>query len=129
MMPPRPTALRLVTRATAARVPVPPLGLSTWTSDAQAIAILLDMAGLDGDDPAAVAAQIPCAADLPERTLVFVLEAPAGGRGVMHLLRRSIRISRAARCTALVARGFVGVGAGTDEDRGADLAWGLSSPC
>jgi hypothetical protein len=129
MTPPRPTALRLVTRAPDARLPAPPLGLRSWSPDADAVAVLLDGADFEIDDPAAVAAQIPRATDLPIATLVFVLGAATRGRGVIRWLDRTLRVPRAARCTALVARGYVSVAAGTDEASGADLAWGLSSPC
>jgi hypothetical protein len=129
MIPPRPTALRLLTRARWARPPAPPLGLHAWSDDADAIAVLLDASDLDGDDPADVAAQIPHATDLPHTTAVFVFGAAARNRGVFRWLVRPVKISRAARCTALVARGYVAVGSGTDHASGADLAWGFSSPC
>src|ERR1700690_413418 len=127
MTPPRTTALRLITCAPGARKPAPPLGLRSWSPDADAIAVLIDAAELDVDDPTQVAAQIPHATELPEATLVFVLGTAARGGGVIGWLGRAVRIPRATRCTALVARGYVGVSAGTD-DAGADLAWGLSSP-
>jgi hypothetical protein len=129
MMPPRPTALRLLTRARRAQAPAPPLGLRMWSTNADAIAILLDAAGVDLDDPAQVATQIPHATDLPAATALFVFGAAARSRGMLRWLGRATKISRAARCTALVARGYVDIGAGTDDPSGADLAWGLSSPC
>jgi hypothetical protein len=128
MTPSRPTALRLVTRAVGAREPGAPLGLRSWSTDADAIAVLIDAAELDVDNPREIAAQIPQATELPQATRVFVLGVAARGRGAIGWLARAIRIPRATRCTALVARGYVEVGAGAD-DTGSDLAWGLSSPC
>jgi hypothetical protein len=81
-------------------------------------------------DPAAVAAQIPHATELPPATLVFVLATAARGSGVLRWLGlRKIPVSRVARCTALVARGYTGIGAGLDDATGSDIAWGISSPC
>ncbi len=128
MIPSRPTGLRLVTRAVGAREPGPPLGLRSWSTDADAIAILIDAAEIDVDNPGEIAAQVPQSTELPPATLVFVLGVAARGRGAIGWLARAIRIPRATRCTALVARGYVEVGAGAD-DSGADLVWGLSSPC
>lgn len=128
-MPPRPKALRLVTSALGARTPAPPFGLRAWSSEAEAIAVLIDAAGFDASDPASVAAQIPHASDLPESTLVCVLGAAARRGGVTRCLQRTLQIPLFARCTALVARGYVGVGAGIDDAGSNDLAWGFSSPC
>jgi hypothetical protein len=129
-MPPRPTALRLCTRARDARAPAPPLGLQAWSDDAVAVAVLLDAAGIDTDDPADVAGQIPHASELPPATPVFVLGGAVRGRGVLRRLGVwTVPVPRAARCTALLVRGYVSVGAGVDVASGADLSWGLSSPC
>jgi hypothetical protein len=106
------------------------LGLRAWSADANAIAVLLDAAGVDLADPAQVAAQIPRATELLADTPVFVLGAAVRGRGVLRWLgMRTVPVPRAARCTALVARGYVRVGAGIDTKSGADIAWGISSPC
>lgn len=130
MTPPIPTALRLVTCAPKARVPPPPFGLRSWSSDAPSIAIQILAEGLDASDPAAIAAQIPHASQLPESVLVCVLAEAARGSGLGNWLRRARTISRAARCTALVARGYTRVGGGIDPADGSyDLAWGFSSPC
>ena len=128
-MPPRPKALRLVSSALGVRAAAPPFGLRAWSSEAEAIAVLIDAEGVDANDPAAVAAQIPHAIELPECTLVCVLGTAARGRGVIRCVRRAVQIPRSARCTALVARGYVGVGAGIDDAGSNDLAWGFSSPC
>jgi hypothetical protein len=55
------------------------------------------------------------AARTTERSLV---------RSVLGALGRKEKVSRAARCPALVNRGYIRVGAGTDPDTDADLAWG-----
>ena len=47
-------------------------------------------------------------------------------RSVLGALGRKEKVSRAARCTALVVRGYIRVGAGTDPDTDADLAWGYA---
>ncbi len=130
MTPPRPTALRLWTRSSAARAPKPPLSLSAWSPTAEALAVLLDATDIDADDPGAFAEQIPHATQLREATPVFVLGEAVRSRGTLRWLgARTVAISRLARCTALVARGYVGVGAGVDAASGRDLAWGVSSPC
>ena len=129
-MPPRPPALRLYTRARVTRAPAPPLGLNGWSADAAAIAVLLDATGIDVGDPTQIAAQLPPAAELTPETPVFVLGSAARGRGALRWLgARTVHVTRAARCTALVARGYVQVGAGVDDVTGADLAWGLTAPC
>jgi hypothetical protein len=130
MRPPRPAALRLVTRAREARAPAPPLGLSAWSADAPALAVLLDAKEAVIGEPAAVAAQIPYATELPPDTLVFVLATAARGSGLMRWIGlRTIHVSLVARCTALVARGYTRIGAGHDDPTGSDIAWGFSSPC
>jgi hypothetical protein len=133
MTPPRPAALRLCTRAASGRPPRPPLGLASWTGDAPAIAVLLDVDELDGDDARNAGAlfdQVPRAVDLPPATPVFVFGEARRRSGLLpRLWTRTATVSRATRCTVLVARGYVSVGAGVDAATGADLAWGLSSPC
>ena len=97
--------------------------LRAWSPTADAIAVLLDAA--DGGEPrtiAGVAAQLPHASTLPSGTPVFVLGTAAAARPFWHLFARGVPIPRAARCTALLARGYVDIGA--DEVDGDDLAWG-----
>jgi hypothetical protein len=77
---------------------------------------------------AAVVRALPDPDELEGGTLV-ILPAEAGGRRslartVLAAFGRTRTISRALRCTALVARGYVDVGAGVDPDTRADLAWG-----
>jgi hypothetical protein len=124
MKPPRPRALRLTTRAQGAKPPAPPFGLRTWSPDAQATAVLLDATGVDLAEVGAVAQQIPGADALPGGTPVLVLGAAArpGSFWRRILGGRRIPVARATRCTALIARGYVDVGAG-DAD-GVDVAWG-----
>jgi hypothetical protein len=130
MIRPRPLALRLLTRASGARPPRPPLGLGGWSADADAIAVVIDAAGVDVADPTEVAEQIPRATELRAGTPVLVLGAAVRGRGVLRWLGMgTVPVPRAARCTALIARGYVHVGAGRDDESGADIAWGISSPC
>ena len=130
MLPPRPSAMRLYTRKRGARIPAPPLGLTAWSADATAVAILLDASDTDVDDPEQIAEQLPNAAELPPATPVFVLGSAARARGILRWIgMRTIPVARAARCTALVARGYVGIGAGVDRATGDDLAWGLTAPC
>jgi len=130
MMPPRPAALRLLMRVRGARAPSPPLGLGEWSSDTNHACVVLDATGVDLEDPAEIARQLPLPTELPPGTLVFVLGAAERGRGVLRWLgMRTLAVGRAARCTALVARGYSGIGASVDASTGADVAWGISSPC
>jgi hypothetical protein len=74
---------------------------------------------------------LPDPAELPPGTMVVVLGEIAAARSlarsVLAVFGRVRSVSRALRCTALVARGYVDVGAGEDETR-ADLAWGFVPP-
>ncbi len=115
MTPPAAGALRLVTRARGARPPRPPLGLAAWSPAADAIAVLIDA----GDDSiAGIAAQLPEGASLPSGTPVFVLAKAADVRAFWRLFAPAQTVPLAARCSALLARGYVDIGAD------ADLAWG-----
>jgi hypothetical protein len=128
MKVPRPGALRLVTTARLGKPPRPPLGLSQWTADATAAAVLLDAATLGPGDVAAVADQLPAATTLPPRTALVVFGVPSGGGGILgKLLGGGPAVSRAIRCGALIARGYVDVGAAVDEATKSEIAWGYSS--
>jgi hypothetical protein len=127
-----PPALRLVTQAPRVPARAIPFGLRAWSSEAKAIAILLEAAGEDLDQ-VAVATQVPPSGSLAPATPVFVL-----GSATRALSRTSwfrwlrpgvVRVGRAPRCGALLIRGYVGLGAGIDETSGADLVWGFSSLC
>jgi hypothetical protein len=122
--PPRADALRLIARAQRAKPPRPPLGIAVWSPAADAIAVLLD-AGGEGDPHtvAGVAAQLPEASDLPPGTPVLVL-GRATARAFWRLFARDVAIPRVARCTALLVRGYVDIGAG--DINGDDLAWGYA---
>jgi hypothetical protein len=126
--PPRPDALRLVARAGAkgrSKPPRPPFGLAAWSPTADAIAVLLDAGA--ADDPrtiAGVAAQLPHASTLPSGTAVFVLGKATAARAFWRLLARDLPVPRASRCTALLAKGYVDIGA--DDVNADDLAWGLA---
>ncbi len=123
MTPPHVAALRLVARNLDGKPRRPPLGIAAWTPTADAIAVLLDAGG--SGDPGAiagVAAQLPMAAELPPGTPVFVLGRAKARRSFWRVFAREVAVPRAFRCTALLMRGYVGIGAGDVE--GDDLAWG-----
>jgi hypothetical protein len=87
--------------------------------------VWLDAAALNGDDVAAIARQLPPASTLPEGTPLVVLGVAAGTGGLWgKLLGGGPSVSRAARCGALIARGYVDVGAAADASTKADIAWG-----
>jgi hypothetical protein len=124
---PRPSSLRLETRARSAKPPRPPFGLEGWSEQASALAVALDGADLDPEDVASVAAQIPEASSLEPGTYVFVLGGASRGGGVLARLRGKVMVPRATRCSALLARGYVAIGGGVDEVSSADVAWGLAA--
>lgn len=75
-----------------------------------------------------LAAQLPDPATLPSGTLIAIPDTPLGKRKRSVLERMTGRaaapgLHRAARCTALIARGYVGIGGGEGDD-GKDWAWG-----
>jgi hypothetical protein len=120
-----PEALRLVCAAPVARPPRPPFKLTGWSTEAPALAVLLDATNADVGEAAAVAPQVPAASTVAPGTRVFVLgHAMRLRRGIGRWLGRGAEpVTRAVRCAALVARGYTGVGALTDES-GADLVYG-----
>ena len=125
MTPPHPDALRLVARAPGARPPRPPLGIGAWSPTADAVAVLLDAGGdADPQTVAGVVAQLPAASDLAPGTPLLVLGRATDLRAFWRLFSRSVPVPRLARCTALLMRGYVDIGAG-DVD-GDDLAWGYA---
>lgn len=128
MTPPRPAALRLWTRVEGIRLPAPPLGLIKWTQDATALAVLVDATHFDGDEVQTVAAQIPPSSDLPPGSPVFVLATGVVAARSWRVLLgpRRAPVSRAVRCSALLARGYVDIGCDEPVARGDDLAWGWS---
>jgi hypothetical protein len=88
------------------------------------VALLLDASrGSDARTVAGVAAQLPGASSLPGGTRVFVLGAAASSGPFAWLpFTRGVPVTKASRCSALLARGYVDIGAGTDDD----LAWGTA---
>lgn len=107
---------------TAARVP---------PAEQRAGATTIALRDDDASSVAAIMSKLPDPASLPPGALVIVpgAIAPAGrslARSVLAVFGRTKTVSRARRCSALVARGYVGVGAAEDE-RHADLAWGYAS--
>ncbi|HEY3822632.1 MAG TPA: hypothetical protein VGL81_35950 [Polyangiaceae bacterium] len=82
----------------------------------ETVTVRLDATEADVEEPAAVAAQIPLASTLPPGTRV-VVQATATRRG--GLLRRLLGprrepVPRSTGCTALLARGYVAIGADAD---------------
>lgn len=128
---PRPEALRL--RTTAADLPRHriPFGLREWSDSAPALAILIDGKTVDVNDSRAIADQIPLAGELPPETIVYVLPiAVALRRNPMRWLgTRQMRVSREARCEALLIRGYVGIRAGIEPLSKMDLTCAVSSLC
>lgn len=89
-----------------------------------AIAVRLDATTADVESPAAVATQIPHADTLAAGSAVVVGAVAVRKRGALGRLIGDghVKVSRAARCTALLARGYVAI-----EADGEDV-WGLSPP-
>jgi hypothetical protein len=119
--PPRPEALRLLKRAPRARTPKPPLGIAAWNPTADAVAVLLDAGGdADPRTVAGVVAQLPAPSDLPPGTPVLVLGRATTSRAFWRWITGDVAVPRVARCTALLARGYVDIGASDD------LVWGYA---
>jgi hypothetical protein len=120
----RPTEIRLVTRAARGKPPKPPFGIAGWTAGAVDVAVLLDAPPENGRAITSIAEQVPLASSLPSGTAVFVLGAAPSAHGLWRLFGRTAPVARTVRCTALLVRGYVEIGAGIDEASGADVAWG-----
>lgn len=75
-----------------------------------------------------LAASLPAPDELARGALVVLLAEASGNETIKGRLLaafgRTRRLSRALRCSALLARGYVDVGAGTDPASGGDLVWG-----
>jgi hypothetical protein len=128
--PPRVDALRLsgpAAESAKGRV-APPLG-ARFTSDASAYAVALGAA--DAVDVATVARALLDPDDLPAGTLLVVLpgvvDPPSLASRFLAALGRGRTVSRSLRSTALVARGYVSVAAGIDDETRSDLVWGYSA--
>jgi hypothetical protein len=88
----------------------------------ETITVRLDATGADLSDPSAVATQIPAAGGLAARTRVSVLPTALRRSGVLGRILgpREVPVGRAARCTALLVRGYVDVAADDTS------AWGFA---
>jgi len=78
---------------------------------------------------AALAAQLPDPQDLAAGALVVVHETgrrPRGLRRVLALWTRKRRAHVAVRCSALLARGYLDIGAALDPRSGERLTWGFA---
>lgn len=113
---------------TAARAP-------SAAARARATTVLLGEA--EASSVASIMAVLPDPATLTTGALVIVTSEiapvrPAGplalgrslARSVLSIFGRARKVTRAQRCSALVARGYVDVGAA--EDAHADLTWGYA---
>lgn len=131
--PPRTKTLRLVGPAAAharGRITAP-FG-ATFLPEAEACAVVLGPA--DVADVAAVARVLPDPDTLAPGVLVVVLpnviDPPSLGNRLLAVLGRGRTATRALRASALVARGYVRVAAGTDSETRTDLVWGyVTGPC
>jgi hypothetical protein len=112
-------------------LPRPPFGLRAWGKEVGAgIAVLLDLprewptSGFG--DVGLVAAQLPDPASLERGQLVVVLPRAASiGPWLARLTARRPWAAGAIRASALLARGYVGIGAGLDPRSRQDLVWAL----
>lgn len=126
-LPAPPTGFRLLGPAAKnVRERTAPLG-RPFRDDGDAVAVAL---GDDAQDVASVARVLPDPASLDEGTLVVVLPQiappPSLAVRVLVALGRGRTVSRALRCSALLARGYTRIGAGIDPDTRADLVWGYA---
>jgi hypothetical protein len=112
MTPPRPAAIRLATQAVGAAPPAPLFGLTAWTAEADAVAVLLDATEADVRDVATVASQLPEPAKIASGAPIFVLPAAVrvatGWRRILG--QRRVAVPLDVRCGALLVRGYVNIG-------------------
>ncbi len=94
-----------------------PFGLA-FTTDATDLVIAPSASELD-----AIAAELPAPETLTANTLVVLLPAATSG-GLRALFTTTKTASRAARSAALLARGYVALGACLDPHTKLDLVWG-----
>jgi hypothetical protein len=89
-----------------------------------AVPVRLDATTADLESPAAVAAQVPHADTLAPGTAVVVGAVAVKKRGTLGRLIGDghVKVSRSVRCTALLARGYLGITTGGDD------VWGVSPP-
>jgi len=86
------------------------------------VTVRLDATEADVEEPGAVAGQIPHASTVSPGTRVVVLATATRRGGVLRRLLgpRRVPVPRSTRCTALLVRGYVAIGA--DDDG----AWGYA---
>ena len=80
---------------------------------------------ISSDAIGAVISQLPEVTSLPRGTRVVILGEPLRAGGIFARLFHRDVVPRAVRCSALLARGYVHIGAGHDA-RKRDLAWGYA---
>ncbi len=126
MKAPRPDAIRLYTCVRDVKAPSPPFGLAHWSDDATALAVWLETGR--AEDLAAIAAQIPQADTLAANVSVAILGTAVRRRGVWGRVfgLGTVIVSTDVRCTALLVRGYVDIGAEPTMHRGACVVWGRS---
>lgn len=119
------TALRLHTRVRDPRQTAVPFGLGGWNDGATDVVVLLETETDDCRNLSQIVAQLPEAAALPTDATVVVLGGAVRNQSSWRrwLGHRVVPVPRALRCTALLVRGYVDIGASLD-DRGEDLVWG-----
>ena len=124
-MIPAPAALRFVSVSSAPTPKRVPFGLAGWTADAPAVAVLLDLSG--GAPLPTACAQVPDGDAHGEGTLLVILGDSRAAPSLLgrYFAARRAPIPRAVRATALLARGFVRIGAAIDPVSGMDLVWGF----
>ena len=115
----------------ASRVSRPAVGLRSRTAAVlpadRATARIIALTEADAASVTTVMAALPDPATLTPGALVVVPAALAGkslARSVLSMLGRPKRVATSRRCSALVARGYIQVGAAEDGDD--DLAWGYA---
>lgn len=94
----------------------PPLGVATFTPDGEAWLV-----APSAEDVSSLARELPVA---QPGTLVILLPHAAPARGLWSLLSAPAPLSRHVRASALLARGFVELGACVDAHTKLDLVWG-----
>jgi hypothetical protein len=128
-MLPSPATLRLTCRTPLRKKPRAPLG-ATFADDATDIALVFEGAPGSAND---ACAEVPDGATLAEGALLVVFGQAAGASFLTRIFASNARaIPRDIRATALLARGYVDIGAGVCTKTGADLVWGyapVSRPC
>ena len=128
-LPACPNGFRFIGRAAShARFALPTLLGATYQQDGTTYVVAL---GSDqGHDVASLTAALPDPKSIDPGALVVVLDhvikAPSFARRMLGAFVRERSIPRALRCSALLCRGYVRIGAGIDPSARADLAWGYT---